>query len=124
MASEFGEILAELVGGIPGAVGAVFVDWDGEAVDQFGHIPEFDIRIIGAHWGAILNLIKNLLRNKKLGAPHLIMFSSEKREVLVQSITAEYFVVLSMKRGSHLGHAIKQLEAVVRALRREMGEIE
>jgi predicted regulator of Ras-like GTPase activity (Roadblock/LC7/MglB family) len=121
MASEFAEILAELVGGIPGAVGAVFVDWDGEAVDQFGHIPEFDIRVFGAHWGIIVNLVKQLLSSKEYGRTQLIILSSERRDVLIQTVSSDYFVILSMKRGSHLGMAIKQLDRVSAALREEMG---
>ena len=121
MASEFGELLAELVGTVPGAVGAVFVDWDGEAVDQFGHIPEMDIRIIGAHWGIVVNLTKQILKKNRYGKPDMIILSSEKREVIIQTVTPDYFVVLTMKRGTHLGHALKEVTRVSKAIREEMG---
>ncbi len=121
MASEFGELLAELVGTVPGAIGAVFVDWDGEAVDQFGHIPELDIRIIGAHWGIVVNLTKRMLQNREYGKPEIIILSSEKRDVIIKTVTPEYFVVLTMKRGAHLGHALKEMSRVSDSIRHEMG---
>lgn len=121
MASEFGELLAELVGTVPGAVGAVFVDWDGESVDQFGHIPELDIRIIGAHWGIVVNLTRRLLEKSKYGKPEEIILSSEKRDVIIKTVTPEYFVVLTMKRGAHLGYALKEMTRVTHLIRAEMG---
>jgi len=110
MTSEFAEILAELVGVVPGAVGAVFVDWEGEAVDQFGHIPEMDIKLIGAHWGVVLNLIKTLLSPKFLGKTRQIILSSDRADIIVQVVDKDYCIVLAMKESSHLGTALHQLE--------------
>ncbi|MCD6496901.1 MAG: hypothetical protein J7M25_01170 [Deltaproteobacteria bacterium] len=110
MASEFAEMLAALVGGVPGAVGAVFIDWEGEAVDQFGHIPEMDIKLIGAHWGVVLNLIKNMLSPQLLGNAHQIILSSDKADIIVQVVDKDYCIVLAMKESSHLGMALHQLE--------------
>ncbi len=120
MASEFAEVLAELVGGTPGAMGAVFIDWEGESVDQFGHIPELDIRLMGAHWGIILNQIKSLTDKHALGQPRSIMLSSEQADVIIQTITEDYCVVLTMKKGSHLATAMRELDRAVESIRKMM----
>ena len=49
--SAFGAILEEMVRRVPGAVGAVFADWEGEPVDQFAHIPPLDIQLVGRALG-------------------------------------------------------------------------
>ena len=116
MASEFGEVLADLVGGTPGALGAVFIDWEGESVDQFGHIPEFDIRIMGAHWGIILNQVKTITERHGLGLPTSIMLSNEQSDVIIRTITEDYYVVLALKKGAHLATALKELDRAVSAI--------
>ncbi len=50
MSSAFSAILERLVLGVPGLVGAVFADWDGEPVDQFSHAATDEIQIMGAQW--------------------------------------------------------------------------
>ena len=120
MPSEFGEILAEMVGLIPGAVGAVFVDWEGESVDQFAHIPELDIRLIGAHWGVVLNLVREVLKPEKFGHTKSIILSGDKIDVVLHSVTPEYYVVLAMNHGSHLATALKELDRCTVAILKEM----
>lgn len=120
MPSEFGELLAELVGFIPGAVGAVFLDWEGEAVDQFGHIPELDIRLQGAHWGVVLNLVTNVLGKDRFGNTQWIILGGEIVDVLIHAVTTDYFIVLIMRHGSHLAKALKELKRVTSAMLQEM----
>jgi len=50
----FQPILKNLVESVPGAVGAILVDWEGEAVQEYSHGTTYDIRFIGAKNGVIL----------------------------------------------------------------------
>lgn len=120
MHSAFAEILTELVGQIPGALGAVFLDWDGEAVDQFSHIPVMDILLVGAHWGLILRLVQNLVEKHAWGETQLVVLNGPETDIIIKPITNEYAVVLAMKAGHHLAHAITAVEKVTAAIEREM----
>ena len=120
MASEFGEILSELVGLIPGAVGAIFLDWEGEAVDQFGHIPEFDIKFSGAHWGVVLNHVRRVLQHGRYGRVEHVFLGGEMVDIIIKPVTREYYIVLTMKHGSHLATAFRELARVTTAIQKAM----
>jgi len=120
MSSAFAEILAELVGQIPGALGAVFLDWEGEAVDQFSHIPLFDILLAGAHWGIVLRLVQECLDRYAWGSAELVVLNGPDTDIIIKRITGEYAVVLAMKAGHHLAHALTAVDKVTTEIRQEM----
>ncbi len=117
MPSDFAEVLADLVGEIPGAQAAVFVDWEGEAVDQFGHLPEFDIKLLGAHWGVILNLIRTKIPRDVLGAPQVVLLVCRDAVVLLGVVEQDYYLVLTTRPDSNLGLALKKMAAAAEAIR-------
>ena len=59
--------LRQLLDEISGSIGAIIVDWEGEAVDQTGCISDYDIKVIGAHNGIILTRIQAMLERVKGG---------------------------------------------------------
>ncbi|MDY0003699.1 MAG: roadblock/LC7 domain-containing protein [Polyangia bacterium] len=120
MPSLFGELLAELVGDIPGALGAVFIDWEGEAVDQFSHIPVMDILLVGAHWGVVLRQVRELLLKHGWGEPQVLLLNGQEREILIKPIAGEYCVVLAMRSGTHIATALESLNRVCAKIQREM----
>ena len=105
---------------VPGAVGAVFADWEGEPVDQFAHIPPIDIQIVGAHWGIVWSQAHARLVAKGLGAIEELLIEGERAIVLVRSVAEGYFVVLATKRDAHLATARRELERGARTLLGEM----
>ena len=108
--SAFAEILQRMVERVPGAVGAIFADWDGEAVDQFAHIPPLEIQLIGAHWGVVLTLATERLGRVGAGMVDEIWVEGDNGIVLVRRVTDRYFVVLTAKREVHLATARRELE--------------
>jgi predicted regulator of Ras-like GTPase activity (Roadblock/LC7/MglB family) len=118
--SSFGEILQSMVERVPGAVGAVFTDWEGEPVDQFAHIPPLDIQLVGAHWGIVFLQASERLGKHGLGRVEELLIEGERALVLVRSVTDRYFVVLATKREAHLGTAMRELGRVADRLRSEM----
>lgn len=54
----FNEILKELVENVPHAVGAILVDWEGEAVQEYCHCDPYDIRFVAAHKGILLSRLR------------------------------------------------------------------
>ena len=52
--NSFNDILQRMVESVEGATGAVFVDFEGEAVGEFARdLPQLEIRIVGAQWGVV-----------------------------------------------------------------------
>ncbi len=118
--SAFGDILRAMVERVPGAVGAVFADWEGEPVDQFAHIPPLDIQLVGAHWGVVWSQASQRLARHGLGAVEELLIEGERATVLVRSVTDRYFVVLATRRDAHLGTARRELARGAETLRGEM----
>ncbi len=120
MSSAFAEILSELVGQIPGALGAVFLDEEGEAVDQFSHIPLMDILLVGAHWGIVLRHVQELIGKHSWGEAQLVVLNGSETDIIIKPITAEYAVVLAMKAGHHLARALNAVDKVTADIEQEM----
>ncbi|HEY7954749.1 MAG TPA: roadblock/LC7 domain-containing protein [Polyangia bacterium] len=118
--SAFGDILREMVERVPGAVGAIFADWEGEAVDQFAHIPPLDIQLVGAHWGIVFNVAKRSLARVGAGAVEELWVEGERALVLVRRVTDRYYVVLATTPSAHLGTARRELERSAQTLLGEM----
>ncbi len=118
--SAFGDILKAMVERVPGAVGAVFADWEGEPVDQFAHIPALDIQLVGAHWGVVWSQASERLARNGLGAVEELLIEGERATVLVRSVTDRYFVVLATRREAHLGTARRELLRGAQTLLGEM----
>lgn len=118
--SAFADILKGMVERVPGAVGAIFADWDGEAVDQFAHIPELDIKIAGAHWGVVLTLATESLKRASLGAIDELWIEGDHALVLVRRVTDRYYVVLTTGRATHLATARRELLRTTEHLKGEM----
>jgi predicted regulator of Ras-like GTPase activity (Roadblock/LC7/MglB family) len=118
--SAFGDILEQMVKRVPGAVGAVFTDWDGEPVDQFAHIPAIDIQLVGAHWGIVFNGAGEWLHKLGAGGVEELWVSGEHAHVFVRRVTAQYYVVLATQPSAHLGTTLRELERSAAELLREM----
>jgi len=118
--SAFGEILETMVKRVPGAIGAVFADWEGEPVDQFAHIPPLDIQLVGAHWGIVWSGCAAGLERIGAGAVDELWIEGDNALVFVQRVTAQYYVVLATKRSAHLQTARRALAACRDTLLKEM----
>jgi predicted regulator of Ras-like GTPase activity (Roadblock/LC7/MglB family) len=120
VSGAFANILQHMVERVPGALGAIFADWEGEAVDQFAHISTLDIQLAGAHWGVVLTLASARLRAAGAGAIEEMWIEGEHNLVLVRQVTARYFVVLTARRGVHLATARRELQRSAETLLGEM----
>jgi predicted regulator of Ras-like GTPase activity (Roadblock/LC7/MglB family) len=118
--SAFGDILKSIVERVPGALGAIFADWEGEMVDQFAHIPALDIQLVGAHWGVVLNHAARSSGTCGFGAVQEMLIEGENGLVLIRSVTDRYYVVLTAKSHTHLATARRELERGAAILLGEM----
>jgi predicted regulator of Ras-like GTPase activity (Roadblock/LC7/MglB family) len=116
----FKRILEGVVLRIPGATGAILADWEGEAVEQFCLGDDFELKVIAAHKGVILNLIKELHAAITLGAPREAVITTNESHVIVGPVGADYALVVTLERRAIVGRALLHFQSAVTALYREI----
>lgn len=116
----FQTILKELVETVPHAVGAILVDWEGEAVQEYSHCDSYDIRFVGAHKGIILSRLRETRGESAGGQIEDVVVSAEKQHLLIGAIDKDYSLVLQVERPCPLGLARFHF---YRALERVRGEM-
>jgi predicted regulator of Ras-like GTPase activity (Roadblock/LC7/MglB family) len=118
METAFTEALRDVVVRVPGARGAVFLDCEGEAVDEFAQMPTTEIRILGAHLGILLALVRE--HAPFVGEPLELCIEAERAIMLVLSIDKRYLVVLEAAPDAPLGLMRRELAKAVESLREQM----
>ena len=116
----FKSILKKLVEKVDGAQGAILLDWEGEAVDQYAVISDYDIKFIGAHMGIILYNLNKRLKDE-LGDEDVksITIDMDNRRFVVYPVDKCYFAVLVLLPEAVLGLVRHEIETTVKAIREE-----
>ncbi len=105
----FKAVLSQLLQEVPGALGAIIVDWEGEAVDQVTHIGEYDIKILGAHHGIILTLIRDALTRMGANDPEEVVIRTQQGTTLIQPLNEDYLLILPLCKGELVARARQKL---------------
>lgn len=92
----FKALLNRMLDEIPGSLGAIIVDWEGEAVDQVARIDEYDIKVMGAHNGVILQLMRDALERTASGQLQELTIRTDRARLLMVPLTAEYLLVVHL----------------------------
>lgn len=116
----FKQQLKEMLDRVPGALGAIIADWEGEAVDQVARMDDYDIKILGAHKGIILTRLREALGRIDGGELEEILIRSEQNHTLVAPVTEDYFLVLTLSPEASLGGASFALRRCAALLREEI----
>jgi predicted regulator of Ras-like GTPase activity (Roadblock/LC7/MglB family) len=119
-ATPFSSILQRTVERVPGAIGAIFADWEGEAVDLAGLNHRDELKLLAAHYGVILNNVQALLRLFHFGEAVEIVLQHEKIDLCVHAVGDGYYVVLAVSADGHLATALREARACAAGLREEM----
>jgi predicted regulator of Ras-like GTPase activity (Roadblock/LC7/MglB family) len=120
MATAFTPILERAVHGVPGAIGAIFADWDGEAVDAFCPGSRDEMLLLGAYYGVILNHVQSALHLSHFGEAEEIIVQHERIDFIVRPVDRHYYVVVAIESGGQLAVARRETIVAARALRAEM----
>jgi hypothetical protein len=120
-ASSFTPILFDFMARVPGAVGVVLVDIDGEAVDYAGRRDPFDLKLAGAHWQIVLRDLLALTALRQLGTPQALLVRGERRSFIVHALPDGYALVLLLGRRAGFTAATRAFEVCERALATEAG---
>lgn len=115
----FKSLLNRLLEDIPGALGAIIIDWEGEAVDQVARTNEYDIKILGAHSGVILNLLREAVKRIGSGDLEHVVIRTGKDKIVIAPLTEDYFLVLHLGVEAIVARAIFRANQCVKELRHE-----
>jgi predicted regulator of Ras-like GTPase activity (Roadblock/LC7/MglB family) len=120
MKTGFTPILQRAVERVPGAIGAIFADWEGEAVDHFGHADRDELLVLTAHYGVIFNQLQSALHLFHFGDATEIVVRHDGVELLLRGVRHGYYLVVVASAEVHLATALRELEEAACALRAEM----
>ena len=115
------DILKDLVDSTPHAVGAILVDWEGEAVQEHCHCDPYEIRFIAAHKGIILNRFKEIHRDGQAGgAIEDVVVTTGGAHLIIGVVGQDYALVLHVGRGCPVAQALHRFRGAVGLLKREV----
>ena len=116
---QFKTVLNRLINDVPGALGAIIVDWEGEAVDQASHIDSYDIKVIGAHNGIILSGLRDALARHEGGVLEEVVIKTDRQQTLVAPLSDDYLLLLELNAAALTARASRAVRACVATLRDE-----
>ena len=119
----FREILANVVNGTPGALGATLIGADGIAVDEYMIDSDVDASALAVEFQRVLEEARKLARTHLGGSGgglEELILTTETQQLLFRQVDDEYFVVVVLDRSAILGKARYLVGALLGALRREL----
>ena len=117
----FKKIMGNLVNSTPGATGAIFLDWEGESVDQYAAENDgYHLKVLGAHKGVILNLIENAQKTAEKSTIECVSIKMKNFSVIMAPVKEGYFVVLAITPDSSISRARYGIRNAAKALKSEM----
>jgi len=115
--TDFRSVLRDLVTSVPGAWGAIFVDFEGEAVDLFAVSDAYEVKLAGAHAGLLWNRIVSASQDARMGRALAVSVLAAGNRFFIHAVDREYFVLLGAKTGSSPSSR-HQLAIAIDALKR------
>jgi predicted regulator of Ras-like GTPase activity (Roadblock/LC7/MglB family) len=116
----FRPILSDLVASVDGALAALFIDHQGEAVDAVGLLPDYDLKVIGAYQGIFLTQMEAIGHAIPLGGLERLKIEWEDSTILNALVDDEYYLILVLRSGANEGIAWNQLARTRERIREEM----
>ena len=117
---SFEVILKELEDRVPLAIGAILVDWEGEAVMEHCNCEPYDIRFIAAHKGIILARLKEMQSAAQIGEVEDVVVTSNMGHLMIGCIDQDYSLVMNIERSSPVAPALYRFRRAVVELRKEI----
>jgi len=119
--SVFREILDDMLGALPHAHGAVFADWEGEAVDHVSiGATSTQIRLVGAHWGIIYFRAHDCFERSALGASETLVLRFTEEQIVVRHVEEGYYVVVASGPQADLALTLCAVDAAIVKIREQM----
>ncbi|MDD2367126.1 MAG: roadblock/LC7 domain-containing protein [Desulfuromonadaceae bacterium] len=117
---SFELILQDLVDSVPKAIGAILVDWEGEAVMEHCHCDPYELRFIAAHKGIILAHLKEMQSAAQIGEVVDVLVTSDAGYLIIGCIDKDYSLVMNLERDCNVGFAMYHFRRSIADLKKEM----
>jgi len=105
------EEMDALVADLEGAIGAIIVDYEGEAVvGSVQDLSTYDLQVVGAYGGIFLDHITRISKESKFGMPDSFVISGTDARLLHHVLRDGYFIVVILKRDANLSVARQRLQ--------------
>jgi predicted regulator of Ras-like GTPase activity (Roadblock/LC7/MglB family) len=117
---SFEEILKDLVVQVPQSIGAILVDWEGEAVMEYCHCDPYDIRFIAAHKCIILARIKEMRSAEQIGEVEDVVVTTSEGHLVIGCIDQDYSLVMNIERCCPIALALYRFRLAITKLKREI----
>jgi hypothetical protein len=109
----FQRILRKMVVSTHGALGAIFADFEGEAVEVVTERPfdadVHDLRVVGAYQGIAMERLRELCANAAIGEPVRFGIDFTTMHVLSCDLKDRYYLVLILDPSANEGLAWHRL---------------
>jgi predicted regulator of Ras-like GTPase activity (Roadblock/LC7/MglB family) len=117
----FQYVLANLLANNDQALGALFLDDNGETVDLAcaGYTP-YQMRVVGAYLGIYLRQLEKVLTNNDLGTPRLIHIEKDAVHIYAMPLPDGYYLVLVQRRPALAARARLTMADAAAQLTREL----
>jgi predicted regulator of Ras-like GTPase activity (Roadblock/LC7/MglB family) len=113
-------ILKDLVETIPSAIGAILVDWEGEAVMEHCYCDPYDMRFLAAHKGIILSRCKEMQSAYKIGTLEDVVVTASEEHLIIGCIDQDYSLVLRVGRRCPVGLVLYHFRQAIAELKKEI----
>jgi predicted regulator of Ras-like GTPase activity (Roadblock/LC7/MglB family) len=113
-------ILKSLVDTVPHSIGAILVDWEGEAVQEYCHCDPYDIRFVAAHKGIILTKLKELHSSSNVGEIDDVVVTATDSHLIIGCIDQDYSLVLHVERNCPVSQALYYFRTSIADLKKEL----
>lgn len=116
----FKSILRELIESVPGATGAILADWEGEAVEQHCLFDEYELKVIAAHKGIVLNRMKEIHAPLSGGELSDAVITTDSQHILMGVVGPDYSLVMTLDREAVVGLALYRFRKSLKLLEKEI----
>lgn len=117
----FQYLLNNLLVDVPGAQGAIFLDYEGEAIEFVSRrATPYELKLEGAYHGIFLRQATRLATLMGAGGMERLAIGGTKMHVMSRALKAGYYVVLVLEPGSSLALAGAALARASDAFNREI----
>jgi len=117
----FNYLLTNLLVDVPQAVGAIFVDPEGESVEWVTrHGDPFDLKVEGAYHSIFMRRMETVVTRMKVGAIDSLVLEGSRLITLTQALPDGYYVVLVVDRSGSRGQALHRLRRAAEVIAQEI----
>lgn len=117
---DFKTVLSEMISNVDGAMGAGVVGTDGIVIDQVSLKGSFNISDVGAEYATIIKNAKKASENFGLGRTNEILISTEKAMMIMNTVSADYFVAIALELDGNLGRGRLEVKKVIPKIEKEL----